>query len=139
VKYDLTDEEVDRMVQSNKELHIELAMVKVELAELAKVKVELAKAQKALNADVLRFNAERAQLGTAEAIHIAMATVAVNADKLVPVLMQHFGAPTDKQARGALGLVGRVLIALEQMVRDAPVAEVRDAMTKPPPAGTTQH
>lgn len=129
MKYDLTDEDVDRMVQSNKKLHIELAMAKVELERL----------KKALKDDMFTFSPERAQNGTAEALRLSLATVAANKDKLIPVIVKHFGAPNERSAISAIGMVGRVLIALEHMIRGAPIEEIKDGMTKMPPTDTTKH
>ena len=129
MKYDLTDEEVDRMIESNKSLHIKLAVATVELEKLRKVL-----------AGSPVFNPERAQLGTAEALQIATATVIANKDTLIELIQGAFGAPSKEHAISALGIVGRVLLSLEQMVRETPIEEVKDAMTKAQrPPDATKH
>lgn len=129
MKYDLTDEEVDRLILGNKKLHIELATTKVELERL----------RKALAADVFRFSPERAQEGTATAIEVTIGTVVANRDQLIQVIMRHFGAPGEKQAVALLGMVGRVLLALEQMVRNTSIEEIKDGQQKLTPKTGTRH
>lgn len=73
------------------------------------------------------FDPARAQQVTLETLQRAAATIVLNADALVPHVLEHLGAPSEDQAKAAIAMTIKVLVLLEHMIEEAPLSDMVDA------------
>lgn len=76
------------------------------------------------------FDPERARDDAVQSLTKAGLTLAANATGMLPVVMEHLGAPSEAHAKRAIALAIRILLLLEAKIAEAPIGEVNDAQVK---------
>jgi hypothetical protein len=76
------------------------------------------------------FDPERAKIATLNALNLAGVTLALNADRLLSIMVQEMGAPDEAHAKTGIAFAYRLLEVLAHEVEISPIEEVHDAETE---------
>jgi hypothetical protein len=76
------------------------------------------------------FDPERAKIATLHALNLAGATLALNADRLLSIMVDEMGAPDEAHAKTGIAFAFKLLEVLAHEVEISPIEEVHDAETE---------